>query len=130
MTDEREMHRAMKKERERKRPGPFTVTGVQHWLALLKSIYFLSNWTSAQFSQAILADGLVNTLPCVPEEKLQCIMKAKKKTHTSRTHQNHRNHTSLPHRKIMFVFKKANNVFIHVYLGFTFPILLLLPLQS
>lgn len=79
VTDEREMHRAMKKEQERKRPGPFTVTGVQHWLALLKSIYFLSNWTSAQFSQAILADGLVNTLPCVPEEKLQCIMKAKKK---------------------------------------------------
>lgn len=56
--------------------------------------------------------------------------KKEKKAHTSPTHQIHRNHTSLPHQKIMFVFKKANNVFIHVYLGFTLTILLLLPLQS
>lgn len=73
MTDELQMHehKGMKKEAHGARDWVlFTLTGVQQWLAPLKSIHFLSNWTSAQFSRAILADGLVNTLPCVPEEKL------------------------------------------------------------
>lgn len=63
-------HTEIKKAAGGGRPGPFTLTGVQHWLAPLKNIHFLSNWTSAQFNWAILADGLVNTWPCVPEEKL------------------------------------------------------------
>lgn len=70
--DELQMHAhtEIKKAAGGGRPGPFTLTGVQHWLAPLKNIHFLSNWTSAQFSRAILADGLVNTWPCVPEEEL------------------------------------------------------------